>query len=79
MSSWEDLVAALQPIKRGKRGFAASVNEGHIAAALLIAQDSSLVHKVACDRCGVPGFRSRVGGMANTITQLGMKNVLHGT
>ena len=75
MATWEDLVAALQP-KRGKRGFAATIDEGRVAAALMIAQDSSLPVAVACDKCSVPSFRSRAGNMANTIKQLGMQDVL---
>ena len=74
MASWNDLVAALQP-KRGKRGFAATIDEGRVAAALMIAQDDRLNVSVACDKCGVPSFRSRAGNMANTSKQLGRQGV----
>ena len=71
MVSWTDLVARLQSA-RGRRGFAATIDEGRVAASLMLAQDPHLTALVACDRCGVPGFRSRAKNMANTIVQLGM-------
>ena len=52
-SSWKALVAALQP-KRGSRGFAASIDEARVAAALMLAQDANLSAMVACTRCQVP-------------------------
>jgi hypothetical protein len=74
MASWEELVAVLQP-KRGKRGFAAKMEEGRVAAALMLAQDRGLSASFACDRCGVPAFRSKAANVANTIKQLGMQDV----
>ena len=74
MASWTQLVARLQPA-RGRRGFAATIEESRVAAALMLAQDTSLTAQVACDKCGVPSFRSRAKNMANTIVQLGMQDV----
>ena len=74
MTTFDELVERLQP-KRGKRGFAATIDEGRVAAALMLAQNESLAAATVCDRCKVPSFRSRVKGLANTIKQLGMQGV----
>ena len=74
MTTFAELVDRLQP-PRGKRGLAAALEEGRVAAALALAQDDRLAAKTACDRCGVPGFRSRAGTVANSIKQLGLQDV----
>ena len=69
MASFADLVQRLQPT-RGQRGFAAKIDEGRVAAALMLAQDPRLAALTACERCRVPTFRSRANALAKQIQQL---------
>ena len=74
MASFADLVQRLQPTP-GRRGPAAKIDEGRVAAALMLAQDPRLAAATACQRCRVPSFRSRAKGMAKQIQQLGLQHV----
>ena len=74
MASFADLVQRLQPT-RGQRGFTAKIDEGRVAAALMLAQDPRLSAATACERCRVPTFRSRAKALAKQIQQLDLQHV----
>ena len=72
---WQRLITALQPPKpKGKRGFTASLEDGHVAAALMMARDARLSALEVCGRFDVPTFRKKVKGVAERIIELDMSD-----
>ena len=68
---WQRLVTALQP-RKPKRGVTADFEDGHVAAALMMARDARISALEACRRFDVPTFRKKVKGVAERIIELDM-------
>ena len=70
---WQRLVTALQP-RKPKRGVTADFEDGHVAAALMLARDSRISALEACRHFDVPNFRKKVKPVAERIIELGMSD-----